>query len=183
MAITSTLAVTAYQARNEAREQRRAAEGLVGFMLGDLKDKLEPIGRLDALDAVGTRALAYFQHQDKSQLSDEALAQRAKALTLIGEIADTRGDLDGALGRYREAMASTGELARRHPDNPECLFDHAQNVFWVGEIARQRGQTADAERAMREYKRLADQMVSLQPDNRKWQLEVKYANSSLAALL
>ena len=50
MAVTSTLAVTAFQARNEAREQRRQAEGLVTFMLGDLKDKLEPIGRLDVLD-------------------------------------------------------------------------------------------------------------------------------------
>ena len=51
MAVTSTLAVTAIQARDEARDQRREAEGLIGFMLGDLKDKLEPIGRLDALDA------------------------------------------------------------------------------------------------------------------------------------
>ena len=61
MAVTSTLAVTAIQARDAAREQRREAEGLVGFMLGDLKDKLEPIGRLDALDGVGARVLAYYQ--------------------------------------------------------------------------------------------------------------------------
>lgn len=183
MAVTSTLAVTAIQSRNEAREQRKQAEGLVGFMLGDLKEKLEPIGRLDALDAVGSRALAYYQAQDKSQLSDEALAQRSRALTLMGEIANTRGDLDGALRRYREAMASTEELARRYPDDPQRLFDHAQNVFWVGEVADQRGQTAEAERAMREYKRLADNMVALDPSNRKWQLEVKYSNSSLATLL
>ena len=183
MAVTSTLAITAIQSRNEAREQRRQAEGLVGFMLGDLKDKLEPIGRLDALDAVGSRALAYYQHQDKSQLSDDALAQRSRALTLMGEIANTRGDLDGALGRYREAMASTGELARRYPNNPQRLFDHAQNVFWVGEVAFQRGRAAEAEQSMREYKRLAGNMVALQPDNRKWQLEVKYASSGLAAVL
>ena len=183
MAVTSTLAVTAIRARDEARDQRRQAEGLVGFMLGDLKDKLEPIGRLDALDAVGSRALAYFQAQDKSALSDEALAQRSRALTLIGEIATQRGDLPGALSRYREAMASTEELARRYPDDPQRLFDHAQNVFWVGDIARRRGQTDDAERAMRVYKELADRMVALQPDNRKWQLEVKYADTDLAALL
>ena len=61
MAVTSTLAVTAIQARDAAREQRREAEGLVGFMLGDFKDKLEPIGRLDALDGVGARVLAYYQ--------------------------------------------------------------------------------------------------------------------------
>jgi tetratricopeptide (TPR) repeat protein len=183
MVVTSTLAVTAVRARDEAREQRQSAEGLVGFMLGDLREKLEPIGRLDVLDAVGTRALAYYEKQDKSQLSDEALAQRSRALTLMGEIADTRGDLDGALGRYREAMASTEELARRYPDDPQRLFDHAQNVFWVGAIAQQRGQTAEAERAMREYKSLADRMVELDPANRKWQLEVKYANTSLGALI
>ena len=53
MAVTSTLAVFAIQSRNEARQQRREAEGLVEFMLGDLRGKLEPIGKLDALDGVG----------------------------------------------------------------------------------------------------------------------------------
>src|SRR6476469_6872765 len=127
MAVTSTLAVAAFQSRNEAREQRRQAEGLVGFMLGDLKEKLEPIGRLDALDAVGRRALAYYHAQDKSQLSDEALAQRSRALTLMGEIAQTRGDTSGALKRYQEALASSGEALRRDPDNGQKIFDHAQN--------------------------------------------------------
>ena len=61
MAVTSTLAVVAIDARDAARDQRREAEGLVGFMLGDLRQKLEPIGRLDALDAVGARALGYYR--------------------------------------------------------------------------------------------------------------------------
>jgi tetratricopeptide (TPR) repeat protein len=183
MAVTSTLAVTAFQARDAARDQRREAEGLVGFMLGDLKDKLEPIGRLDALDAVGGRALAYFEKQDKSELSDEALAQRARALTLIGEIANTRGDLDGALRRYREAFASTAEAVRRHPDDPQRLFDHAQNVFYVGQISYQRGALKDAEAAWREYKRLADRMVALAPDNNDYRLEVAYANTNLGTVL
>jgi hypothetical protein len=56
MTITSGLAVFAFDKRDEARDQRREAEGLVGFMLGDLRDKLEPIARLDALDADGSRA-------------------------------------------------------------------------------------------------------------------------------
>ena len=52
MAVTSGLAVTAIQARDQAREQRREAEGLIGFMLGDLKDKLEPIGRASCRERV-----------------------------------------------------------------------------------------------------------------------------------
>lgn len=183
MVITSALAVTAIEARDSARDQRREAESLIGFMLGDLKDKLEPVGRLDALDAVGTRALRYYEKQNKSSLSDEALAQRAKALTLIGQIAISRGDLDGALKRYDEALASTAEQVRRHPDDPERLWDHAQNVFYVGDIAWERGQLDEATARMREYKRLADQMVALSPDRMKYRLEVVYADTNLGTML
>jgi tetratricopeptide (TPR) repeat protein len=183
MALTSILAVTAVQSRDEARDQRREAEGLVGFMLGDLRDKLEPIGRLDALDAVGSRALAYYQHQDKGDLSDEALAQRSRALTMIGQIANTRGDIDAALRRYVEALASTGEAVRRYPDDPARLFDHAQNVFWVGAIAYQRGSLEQAERYWRAYKSLADRMVAIEPGTKDYRLEVAYANTNLGTVL
>ena len=183
MALTSTLAVVAYHARNEAREQRREAEGLVGFMLGDLRSKLEPLGRLDALDSVGTRALGYYEHQDKASLSDEALAQRSRALTMMGEIANTRGDLGGALERYREALASTTEQLRRDHDNPQRLFDQAQNIFWVGQIAWQRGQIDEGAKAFREYKRLAQRMIVLAPNDPKYRLEGTYADSNLGTLL
>ena len=182
MAVTSTLAVVAFDSRDEARSQRREAEGLVGFMLGDLKDKLEPIGRLDALDAVGSRALAYFEKQDKSELSDAALAQRAKALTLMGEIAQTRGDTAGALKRYQEALATTEEAVRRYPDDPQRIFDHAQNVFYVGAIAYQRGDLGQTEAAWREYKRLADAMVALAPTKAEYRLEQVYASTNLGTV-
>jgi tetratricopeptide (TPR) repeat protein len=183
MTLTSGLAVFAFDRRDEARDQRREAEGLVGFMLGDLREKLEPIGRLDALDAVGTRALKYFESQDKSELSDDALAQRSKALALLGQISTARGDTDSALARYREAMRSTGELVQRAPDDPQRLFDHAQNVFWMGELARQRGRMDQAEAAYREYKALADRMVAIEPDNAKWRMEELYATENIGIVL
>lgn len=179
MLIASGLAYTAIQARDAARDQRREAEGLIGFMLGDLRAKLEPIGRLDALDAVGARALAYYENQDKTDLSDGALAQRSKALTLMGEIAESRGDLDGALRRYREALAGTSEALRRRPDAPQRLYDHAQNVYWVGSIAMQRNQTAEAEKQFKEYQRLAARMMAAEPENARWRLEGVYAATNL----
>ena len=133
------------QARDEARDQRAEAEGLIGFMLGDLRGKLEPLGRLDVLDSVGAKALGYYRKQDKGDLSEEGLAQRSKALTLIGEIANKRGDLDGALQRYLEALSGTGEALARAPDDEQRIFDHAQNVFWIGYIAWQRGLAGEAE--------------------------------------
>ena len=183
MLVASGLAYTAIDARDEARDQRREADKLVGFMLGDLRKKLEPIGRLDVLDAVGAKALAYYASQDKVSLSDDALAQRSKALTLMGEMANIRGDLDGAMARYSEAMQGTAEAVRRAPDNPQHLFDHAQNIYWVGYIDYQHGNMDRAAAAFREYRRLADRMITLAPEKPDYRLERIYANSSLGAVL
>ena len=183
MAVTSTLAFTAIQARDSARDQRREAEGLVAFMLGDLKDKLEPIGRLDALDGVGSRVLAYYSKQDASDLSDAALLQRARALSLTAEVSYQRGNLDTAGRLYRQAMAGTDEAIRRDPQDPQRLFDHAQNVFWVGDIALRRGDGRGAEAAAREYKRLALSMVALDANNMKWRMEEQYADANLGVVL
>jgi tetratricopeptide (TPR) repeat protein len=183
MVVTSGLAVTAIQGRDAARDQRREAEGLVGFMLGDLRTRLEPLGRLDVLDSVGAKALAYYEEQDKGSLSDDALAQRSKALTLLGEIANTRGDLDSALRLYREAYASTAESLRRDPENPERMFEHAQNVFWVGYIDRQQGRDDRAEQAMRQYQVLARSMIAKNPAEPRYRLELSYANNNLGVLL
>src|SRR5919107_335851 len=113
MAVTSTLAVVAFDARDDARDQRREAEGLVGFMLGDLKDKLEPIGRLDALDAVGSRALTYFEKQDKSELSDTALAPDNNEYQREGVYANTNlGTVLSEQRHYQQAVPLFAESVR-----------------------------------------------------------------------
>lgn len=183
MLVAVGLAITAVDARDAARDQRREAESLVEFMLGDLKDKLEPIGRLDALDDVGSRVLQYYSKQDTSELSDSGLLQRSRALSMMANVAYVRGDIEGARRLYGEAMVGTAEAIRRDRSDPQRLYDHAQNVFWTADIARQRGQAAEAEAGMREYKRLADQMVALEPNSMKWRMEQQSADFNLGIML
>jgi tetratricopeptide (TPR) repeat protein len=183
MVVTSGLAYTAIQARDAARDQRREAESLVGFMLGDLKSKLEPIGRLDALDGVGARVLKYYQQQDQADLSDSALMQRSRALALMAGVANSRGRVDEASRLYREAMAGTAEAVRREPNDAQRLFEHAQNVFFMGAIALQGGQPTQAEAAFRAYEQLANRMVALEPDNLKWRMEAQNAHANLGVMM
>lgn len=183
MLVAGGLALTAIQARDSARDQRREAESLVEFMIGDLKDKLQPIGRLDVLDGVGSRVLQYYGQQDMAQLSDQGLAQRSKALTLMGQIARDRGDLDRAHSLYRAAYQGTAEAIRRDPEDPQRLFEHAQNAFYIGEIADRRAKLDEGEAAFREYKRLADRMVALEPDSIKYRMEIQYAAANLGNVL
>jgi tetratricopeptide (TPR) repeat protein len=183
MLFASGLAFTAIRSRDEAREQRRQAEGLVAFMVGDLKDKLEPIGRLDALDGVGAKVLAYYKNQDPSKLSDAALLQRSRALSITAQVAYLRGNFEQAQALYRQARDGTAEAVNRSPDDPKRIFDLAQNVFWLGEIARTRGQTDEALTQYTEYKRLADRLLALEPDNIKWRMESLYGAENLGILL
>ncbi len=183
MALTSTLALTAIQARDAARDERREAEGLVAFMLGDLKGKLEPIGKLDALDGVGQKVLEYYRGQDASGLSDSGLMQRSQALSLTAQVAFQRGNLNAADKLFQEAMKGTEEAIRRAPDDPQRLFDHAQSVFHRAQIAAQTGRLADAERGFREYHSLADRMAKLQPHDLRWRMEVQYGEANLGFIL
>jgi tetratricopeptide (TPR) repeat protein len=183
MAVTSGLAAVAIDARDSARDERREAEGLVEFMLGDLKAKLEPIGKLEALDGVGARILDYYSRQDTTDLDEAGLLQRSRALSLTAQVAYSRGDFDSAERLYRKAMAGTAEAMERDPGNAQYVFDHAQSVFWIGEIERARGRLAEAEAAYREYGRLADRMVEIDPNNPLWRLETVYAAENLGITL
>jgi tetratricopeptide (TPR) repeat protein len=182
MAIAVALATMALFARNEAEVQRSHAEGLIEFMLSDLRKKLEPSGRLDLMDGVGRKALEYYDAQDPSHLDLQSLARRARALRLMGEINVQRGNLTDALESFKSASATTGELLNRSPNDGQIIFNHAQNVFWVGEIARQRGNLAEAEASFQRYRSLAERLVSLNPQNDDWREEIVYADSALGVL-
>jgi tetratricopeptide (TPR) repeat protein len=101
----------------------------------------------------------------------------------MARVAQARGHASEASALYRQALAGTAEALRRSPEDPERLYEHAQNVFYLGDIARLRGDFAPAEAAYREYKRLADQMVAIDPDNLRWRMEVAYANENLGIAL
>jgi tetratricopeptide (TPR) repeat protein len=183
MLLTGGLSVYALRARSEAIAQRSEAEGLIEFMLGDLRKKLEPVGRLDVMDSVGERALAYYSAQNAGALDADSLGRRARALHLIGEVDDLRGNLDHALDVFEKAARSTSELLERAPSDGHRVFDHAQSMYWVGYVAWQHGDTAIAEKAFNEYRVLADCLVVIDASNADWQAEVASANSNLGTLL
>ncbi|HEY0818151.1 MAG TPA: toll/interleukin-1 receptor domain-containing protein, partial [Rhizobacter sp.] len=177
------LAVMAVQARNEAQYQRQQAEGLIEFMLGDLRKKLEPVGRLEVLDSVGEKALGYYGGQDAGKLDATALGHRSRAMHLIGEIRDLRGQPIEAQKAFEQAAETTALLLAKAPDDPQRIFDHAQSVYWVGYAAWKRADGAAAEQSFREYLRLAERLVVLDSANPDWRAEVGFAHSNLGTVL
>ena len=175
--------VIAFVAHDNALTQRRAAEQMAEFMLGNAKDNLQPSGKIDAIEGVAQRVVDYYGGRTDSELSDSELRQRSRALSLLGQAQNMRGNTAESIQLYTRAAAGTAEWVRRKPDDPQRLFDHAQNIFWIGELQRNRGNIDSAESYYTEYKRLADRMSVLDPDNLKWRMEVVYANEDLGIAL
>jgi serine/threonine-protein kinase len=93
----------AVAARDEADKRRGQAEGLIGFMVGDLRSKLAAVGRLEILDEVGKQALAYFASVPSDALTNEELYRRSQALHQLGQVRQARADFTGALKAARDS--------------------------------------------------------------------------------
>ncbi|MET3663558.1 tetratricopeptide (TPR) repeat protein [Caulobacter sp. 1776] len=177
------MTVATLKSRQIAREQRDETEALVAYMLGDLRQQLEPVGRLDVLDGVSAKVLAYYAKARTDRLDDKALAQRAKAQTLLGTIREQRGDTAGAQDAFGQAASTTHALVERDPANGDRIFDEAQNVFWLAYMEWRRGDVVAAERGFKHYAELARTLVKLDPNRADWRVEVAYANNNLGTLL
>ena len=124
----------AVAARETAERRQKQAENLVGFMLGDLNDKLSQVQRLDILEATDNEAMKYFQSLPTVDVTDQTLALRAKALEKIGSIRTSQGKLPQALESYRAASALTRELAKRAPADSARQVAYANDFNWIGNV-------------------------------------------------
>ncbi|MFN2099038.1 TIR domain-containing protein [Altererythrobacter sp. MF3-039] len=179
---TSALALFAIDQRNDARTQRAEADGLIEYMLTDLREQLEPVGRLEVLDGVGKRAMDYYARQNLDDLSDSELGRRARATHLVAEVANLRGNNEEALPAFRQAARTTQAILSRNPEDPEAMFNHGQSLFWVGYIAWQHGKLVEARQAMETYADISERLSAKDPTNLDWQMEEAYSLSNLGTM-
>jgi tetratricopeptide (TPR) repeat protein len=182
MVMTGALAVTAWIARQDAMRNRDQAEDLIGFMLGDFREQLEPLGKLELLKNVGDKAMAYFSSLTERDITDESLLRRAEALRQIGDVRLSLGEFGPALAAFQESLTLSQALSNRSPGNEDWLFALGNASFWVGYTHWQKGNLDAAVAPMTAYLDAAERLVQLDPKNRKWQLELAYAYGNLGSL-
>ncbi|MEM7350444.1 MAG: protein kinase [Acidobacteriota bacterium] len=185
LVVVSLLAIEATQARDIAKRRSDQAEKLIRFMVGDLRKKLEPVGRLEILDDVGAEAMEYFAAVAEDELSDDELLVRAAVLSQIGEVQliKANADLPTALRAFEESLDLARNLLARDPDDADRRFGLGQSHFWVGYVYWQQGDLDQAMEQFRSYLALAEWLVARDPDNLDWQLELGYAHSNIGSIL
>ncbi len=179
--ITIALAIAALIARQESEIRRQQGEKLIGFMLGTLRSKLEPIGKLEVLDSVGDEAMSYFAALGTRGTPQEML-DRAKALRQIGDVRFNEGHLPEALAAFQQSLKEVLALHDAEPDNNEYLFELGQSEFWVGYVAWQRNDLEQAHASMEKYMRYSQQLSDRAPENAAYRMELAYAHNNLGSV-
>lgn len=196
MALASTLAVTAWIARNEAihardearlarndaQRRQRQAEDLLGFMLGDLRDKLDKVGRLDLLDSVYGKATGYFASLNPRDLNDATLTKQEQTLTQIGQLRLSQARYPEAMTSFRSAYARSSALVDRHAGDGNSLFDRGQAEYWVGYVYWQSRDLDSAQKWLTRYRDTCRAVYALDPGKADWQHELAYGDHNLAVL-
>jgi eukaryotic-like serine/threonine-protein kinase len=173
------------QARRVARARAVAvaregqAEELIGFMLGDLRDKLTTLGRLDVLDAVGDRALAYFAAVPASQLSSEELHRRAEALQQLGEVRMSQGKLAPAAELMRQSIEIAAGLAAKDSLNGRWQIGLAHSQFWAGNVDWELGNIDSALKHLLPFVTISKRLIAHYPDSLGYREELAYALNNI----
>jgi DNA-binding winged helix-turn-helix (wHTH) protein/tetratricopeptide (TPR) repeat protein len=180
--LASGLGISAGVAKRSADLRRTEAEGLVDFMLGDFADKLRPLGRLDLLESVNDKALGYLRGSYGEDMSPGALTLRAKGLQVIGEVSRSRGKSDEAIDALEQANAILMRQLQIGPRDIQVIKNLGANAYWVGQMHKDRNNLQSAEKAWRSYRKFADMLHELEPDNVEWWVEQSYSRNNLGGL-
>ncbi len=170
LAVVSWLALAARRARDEAERRREQAEGLIGFMVEDLRPKLEGAGRLDLLDAVGERALAYFAAVPEELLTDQELERRASAVRQLAQVRVDQGDPAASLDAARHSLRIADALAARDPQRSAWQAQLAEAKAVVGEVLfGQQVSLPEARALMEQARDTYARLAAREPDELEWQ--------------
>jgi tetratricopeptide (TPR) repeat protein len=166
--LAATAAVSVHrivQERDRADSQRRGAERLVDFMLGTLRDRLKPMGRLDVLAGVGKEVEGFYASVSTDQETDpEVLRRRAMALEGLQKIDDEKGNYDDVRREASRAVELCERLEQISPSgwSAGCAV---YSLLRLGDMENRRGVSAAALGWYRRADARLDTAIARHPDD------------------
>ncbi len=130
--IAKTAEEKALSAETLAKAHLSRAEAVMNVLVFQVRDSLQPLGKLDALEKVASSALEFFDQMPAESLTGESLRHKSVALDILGDVQDDRGDHKAALETYGRALAIARRLSVEDPANQNLRHDVSVDLNKTG---------------------------------------------------
>ena len=180
--ISSILLLQYQRLNSQLNTAHQEAENLLSYLLGELNNKLRPIGKLDLLGGIGAQVLNYYASVNHPKDSDVSLLHRIEALNTLGEVAVKKGHMSQAEQYFITATKQYESSTKELLEHSNLMFKISQTHYWLGYIDYVNSQAQLAENHWLDYLKVTQSMTELEPDKNLWQLELSYALNNLGTL-
>ncbi len=179
---SAVFGVLASQARDEAEQRREEALQLSDFMLVDLAEKLRPLGNLNLLDGISSKALAQLEQQPKAQTRTEDLINRSRALRTVGEVMMQEAKLKEAKSAFERANDAARSAVETAPESAEAIVELGIAAYWLGYYHYRQSRLDETRKHWATYLQTSEQLIRIDPQKMDWQIELSYALNNLGAV-
>ncbi len=166
-------------ARTVAQARQAQAETLIGYMLGDLRQRLTGTVPLAVLDTVGAKAMQYFAAVPDAELSDAERSREALMLDQMGNLRLDQGRPAEAAVLAGRSLAIAERLVARDPTNTGWQIGLGHAHFAVGRAFWERGNVDSALAHFEPFLRISDALIRRYPDSASFRTERAYALTNI----
>jgi tetratricopeptide (TPR) repeat protein len=181
--VVTGLAIYAEGQRVKAVKARQQAENLVGYMLFDLRDQLDTIGRLDIMQNTQNMVDDYYRELGDEAADASVARNRGVALSNKGNMLLAEGDREGALREFRAALAVSESLAASDPNNTLWQSDVSLDHSKVGALLEGNGDLAGALAEFQAAVEISTRAASMEPGLAVLRGELADRRSAVARVL
>lgn len=181
-ALTAALLVMALLARDDAERRRGQAEDLIGFMVGDLYEKLYEIDRIDVFNVIGNKTLEYFASLEQDDMTGSMLAQRSESLRKIGEVRLDQGQMESALEAFNLALEISRRLLENSPEDVDRKIELAETYYWTGAVQWRQGDLSGAADAFAAQMATLSDAARYAPEKAELIRDLGYSNTNLGRI-
>lgn len=181
--VAAAVLVTAVTARIAAQQRRDSGESLVAYKLKELRTMLHV-----ADDPENLVRLQSWDQKDLNQLLSEAGAGQDALLNLALKKREAgielwqNGNLTSAMEQFQQSWALLATSYRNDRSSNLTFFELGQAEFYIGQTYMDQGDLGAAEEAFMSYAEITRRLITLEPENAEWVLEMAYALSNLGNL-
>lgn len=154
--------------RVRAEDRQREGEQLINFMLGDLADRLQPVGRLDVLESTISQVDQFYAKMLPDQMTRESQHSQAKALYQFADIRAAQGRLAESITKYDRTIQQYAKLLTAYPTNLDWQFELTRTWNDLGISYARQADFTNAFEAHSNAFSLRERLIQIQPTNMAW---------------